>query len=188
MRIIRRPGQLPVVEVEPLVAAVDVGDEVTDTADDDEDRPTGLVVVARVANAESIAVEGGLPPDELHVTLGYYGDANEVGGDDIERLREWVDDHDFAEIIEARVGGVARMGDDEPQAIALLVEAAALNDLRATMADTVFPDVTHPHFTPHVTLGYGIDMPTELPTTVELDRVELWIAGEHYPAQEAPDD
>jgi hypothetical protein len=148
------------------------------------DQPTGLVVVARPDDDAAIAVEGGLPTDELHVTLGYFGDAADVSGDTIDALRTWV--HTVGDLdITASVGGVARMGDDDPQAVTLLIEAAELAELRADLESAAEPDRTHPHFTPHITLGYGIDMPDDIPKEVHLSRVELWAAGERYTGDDA---
>lgn len=139
---------------------------------------TSIVVVAQPADPESLAVAGGLPPEELHVTLGYFGDVSDAPDGLVDTLAAWVADHgavDFA----VRVGGVARMGDDDPQAVVLLVEAPELAELRSSLEQVAEPDRTHPHFTPHITLGYGIDMPDTWPAEARFDRLELWAGDEH---------
>jgi hypothetical protein len=133
----------------------------------------GLVVVAKPAEPGLIAVEGGLEEDELHVTLGYFGKAADADPALIENLRQWVDNHGDVDFT-ARLNGVARMGNDDPQAVVLLAEAVELADLRADLETVADPDRTHPHFTPHVTIGYGIDMPDDFPDEARFDRVELW--------------
>lgn len=133
------------------------------------------VAVAVPADAESLAVAGGLPPEELHVTLGYFGKTADLDPDVLAALKAWADDQDGG--FTARVGGVARIGDDDPQATVLLVEAPELADLRASLEQVADPDRTHPHFVPHVTLGYGIDLPADVPADLEIGSVEVW-AGE----------
>lgn len=147
------------------------------------DPPTGLVAVALPSVDFTPPVGSDMPEGGFHVTLAYYGPAVDVGGDTIDALKEWVDEINPIEV-EARVGGVARMGYDEPQAVALLLEDPGFNDLRSDLREIAMPDTTHPHFTPHMTIGYGIALPDVLPASVYLDRVELWIAGEHYPSTE----
>lgn len=138
--------------------------------------PSGAVVVARPSDPESIAVEGGLPPDELHVTLGYYGDAASAPEGLRETLTEWIANSGLQ--AEAAVGGVARMGNDDPPAVALLLEHPALAEARQSLEAAALPDMTHPHFTPHITLGYGIEIPANMPTSVQLGELELWWGGD----------
>jgi len=141
--------------------------------------PKGLVVVVRPADPGVVVVDGGLPEDELHVTLGYYGPADEAPPETVEALHEWAAER--AEwSADARVGGVGRIGDDEPPATVYLIESAELGDLRRDLEAVAPPDSTHPHFTPHVTLGYGIDWPEAKPPSVALSGVELWVAGERF--------
>lgn len=144
---------------------------------------TTVVVVATPAAPDSLVVGDGLPADELHVTLGFYGEAADVGDETIAALREWVDSQASVGFT-ARVGGVARMGDDDPAAVALLIEAVELADLRSSLEAVSRPDGTHPHFTPHITLGYGVALPDTVPAEVEIGGVQVWVGDEHYPAPE----
>lgn len=147
------------------------------------DAPTGVVVVATPADFDHV---GDTLIDEPHVTLGYYGDATEISDDVLNALRAWVAEIGEIDVM-ARVSGVARMGNDDPQAVALLLEAEELNELRTTLEAVAQVGGDHPHFTPHLTIGYGIEMPNETPNEVRLNQVQLWIAGEHYTGTEDDD-
>jgi 2'-5' RNA ligase len=140
----------------------------------------GIAVVARVADADRLAVAGGLPPEGLHATLGFFGHTGEQSQQLRETLAHWVSNQSL--MAEASVGGVARMGDDDPQATVLLLESPELEALRRSLEGVATPDGKHPHFTPHMTLGYGIDPPDSAPRSVMLDGVELWWGDDHVTA------
>lgn len=141
------------------------------------EQQTGVVVVATVADPQRYTVEGGLPAEELHVTLGYYGDADELSDELKSALTAFVHDSRFASH-EAHVGGVGLLGNDDPQAVVMFLESDELQQARDDLEQVALPDQTHPHFTPHMTVGYGVELPDDTPDTVELDGVELWWAGE----------
>lgn len=148
---------------------------------------TSTVVVARPQNPEGLAVEGGLPPEELHVTLGFYGETAELDPEVLRLLEVFVANHALQ--TDATVAGRAMIGFDDPQAVVLLLESPALAEARATLEKVAKPDMTHPHFTPHMTLGYGIDLPQEHPDSVTLDRMELWKGDDRFagpPAEAVP--
>lgn len=136
---------------------------------------TSVVVVLLPADPESLALDGGLVAADLHVTLGYFGDVADVPEDVLAALQAFVTD--TAVGAEARVGGVARLGNDDPQAVAYLVEDEQFEQLRAALMDVATPNLDHPHFMPHMTVGYGIPMPETTPETISFDRLALW-AGE----------
>jgi hypothetical protein len=136
-------------------------------------------MVVRPSDPIALTVSGGLPSDEMHVTLGYYGDQADIDSQVLEALQAWAEANANVNI-DATVGGVGRIGQDDPPATVMLLEAQGLADLRAQLEEIALPDQTHPHFTPHVTLGYGIDMPemSDLPEYVNLNRVELWVGDQ----------
>lgn len=146
---------------------------------------SGVVVVARPTDPDQLVVPKGLPADELHVTLGYYGDADAAPEGLREALSDWVGRQSLA--TEATVGGVARMGFDDPPATTLLLESPELAELRLALEQVAPPDTTHPHFTPHLTLGYGLDLPETMPETVPLDAVELWWGDQRGGAMDPTD-
>ena len=141
------------------------------------DPPRGAVAVATLADPESVAVEGGDPADELHVTLGYYGHAEEAPEQLREALTAWIEATSF-DPFDAKVTGTAKMGDDDPPATTYLLEHPNFTALHDSLNDVARPAGDHPHFTPHVTIGYGVEPPENVPESVGIDGVQLWWAGE----------
>jgi len=138
---------------------------------------TSIAVVAKLADPDRLAMEGGLPSDDLHVTLGYYGHTDENAQSLRDTLTHWVETQSLS--AEAKVSGVATLGDDDPPATVLILEAPELAALQRSLASTASsPHDTRPHFIPHVTLGYGVAPPDTAPRSVMLDGVELWWGAE----------
>jgi hypothetical protein len=67
------------------------------------------------------------------------------------------------------------------------LESPEFDALRATLTEVSgeWIDSTHPHFTPHLTLGYGVPVPSPLPESVEFAGVAVWGAGEQWTAEDA---
>lgn len=145
---------------------------------------TGVVVVAVPDEPDSFAVPGGLPAEELHVTIGYYGDTSEVDEAVVAALTAFIGTTgDWS--TSASVGGMARMGDDDPQAVTLLVESSDLQDVRNRLVDVAVPNMLHPHYTPHVTLGFGIEFPDDPPRSIDFSKLELWVGPDRISAAQA---
>jgi hypothetical protein len=144
---------------------------------------TGIAMVAKPSDPERYAVEGGLPPDELHATLGYFGTTDDPALDPElrARLEQYLADAPLTPHA-AKVGGVGVIGDDDPPACVLLLESDDLAAARGALETYAPPDRTHPHFTPHMTLGYGTPMPEDRPAEVALDHNELWWGDERISA------
>lgn len=131
-----------------------------DTKDDaPADVKTGVMVAFEPPAdlAEALAVDGGLPPEDLHVTLAYLGKTSDV---DHDVLREVVEGFAGESMdVTARVSGVARFtGGDDGDVVVALVESAELDDFRADLVDALTDaglSVSRDHgFTPHITLTY----------------------------------
>lgn len=120
---------------------------------------TSAMVAFLPADPEGLAVDGGLAPAELHVTAGFYGPTEDLTDQQMEALGQLA--RDYAATtgpITARVSGHGTIGDDDPAADVLMVEAPEFEALRTQLASNGPPLVlNHPHFTPHMTLGYGLD-------------------------------
>lgn len=121
---------------------------------------------------EELAVEGGDPPDQLHVTLAFVtkdaaqlpDDAGMAIFDAAEQGAEVRTDPLVLDVI-----GYCQIGDADPPAVALLVQSnaddaletgvgAIADAVRASLDDfgsEAFPP-EHDSFIPHLTLGYGI--------------------------------
>ncbi|WP_413100902.1 2'-5' RNA ligase family protein [Streptomyces sp. Inha503] len=132
--------------------------------------------------AEKIAHSDGTEPRDLHITLAYLGEADELPGhpDDLARIVATA--LDGAEPIGGTIGGIGRFpnsGDGEPMFVP--VDVPGLSELRRRIVDVleVSPLAgalrTNHGFTPHITLGYDLpaDTPTVPPTPVAFDTVHV---------------
>ncbi len=143
---------------------------------------TGIVVVLLPSDrsAAPYLQERGLPMEELHLTLGYFGAVGESAG--LMQLKEslvkwaWTQSATCAPIV-AEVGGVARIGDDDPQAVVLLVESLKILKLREDLDQglrQVALDRKQPGFLPHMTLGYGVSLDIKPGDPIVFDHVGIW--------------
>jgi hypothetical protein len=164
----------------------------------DGEAPTvhrGGMIALVPAQADQLAVEGGDPVEELHLTLAYLGD--DVSG--------WSEDqrqavHNLAQSmsdvggpIEARVFAHAHFnpdggpdGDRDPCAVYLIGDGASLaadrelllERLRENLGEASMPE-QHAPFVPHVTAGFGVDV-ADLSFTgpVTFDRVRVALGGD----------
>jgi 2'-5' RNA ligase len=160
----------------------------------DEQEHTGGMIALVPADPGSLAVDGGDPADELHLTLAYLG--NDVAGMS-EAMREALTAHvaqfsQDVEPLETRIMGHALWnpdggpdGDMEPCAIYQVQDDERINsarmyaqDMAAMVMGADFPQ-QHPGFLPHVTAGYGIQ-PSALSYAgpVTFDRVRLALGGD----------
>lgn len=143
---------------------------------------TGIVAVLLPSekSAAPYLQKGGLPMEELHLTIGYFGDVGESAH--LMQLKEslvkwaWTQSA-TCDPIPAEVGGVARIGKDDPQAVVLLTEHLKINKMRESLDQGIRQmslDRKHPGFLPHVTLGYGIDMDIKPGDPIVFDHVAIW--------------
>lgn len=136
--------------------------------------------------AEQIVVPGGLPPEELHTTLAYLGEAENIP--DPAKLRRNVEDFARSSApLSARLGGVIRFNGGDEQAFCAALDAPKLPDLRQRLverlADIGIPAKTNHGFTPHITLKYlKPDEPAPLNNVPEIefliDHLTLALADE----------
>lgn len=113
-------------------------------------------------DAERLAVEGGLRPEELHVTLAYMGKIRETAPGE-RGAAEVIADSMSAQSgpFSARLTGVALFDTEEGVASVLLVQHPVLEEWGRQTAR--FRERKHgrrfPTWTPHVTLGYALRDP-----------------------------
>ncbi|MFE0058670.1 2'-5' RNA ligase family protein [Streptomyces sp. NPDC059003] len=132
--------------------------------------------------AGKIARPDGTAPRDLHITLAYLGDADQLPGhpDDLARIVAAA--LDGAEPIAGQIGGIGRFpdsGDGEP--LFVPVDVPGLSDLRDRIVRALSLSPlsralrTDHGFTPHVTLGYGlpVDIPAVPPLPVSFDTVHV---------------
>lgn len=107
------------------------------------------------AIAEALVVDGGLPTDEMHVTVAYLGDAADIDGD---VLREVVAGLAERQPFTARISGHARFTGGDKDVIVALVDSPDLEDLRRDTLDALYErgiEVPREHgYTAHLTIQY----------------------------------
>lgn len=136
------------------------------------DAPKGAVMVAVPADPEAVAFPGGEDPADLHVTIGYYPA-------DMLTAELRADLETFLNVSAIRdptvtVSGAGTLGNDDPPATVLLLDSDELHRIRASLEAFAPPDMTHPDYTPHMTLGYGTPVPDEAPEQFNLADLQLW--------------
>lgn len=107
------------------------------------------------ATAKALAVDGGLPPDDMHVTVAYLGDASEV---DPDVLRTVVEQLAERQAFTAQISGAARFTGGDKDVIVALIDSADLEDLRRDTLDALHAqgiEIPRDHgYTSHCTLSY----------------------------------
>lgn len=146
--------------------------------------------------ASAIALPGGEPPADLHLTLVYLGeDADQLNPQDLEALTEAIGNY-ASELapMAGVVSGVGRFngGDDGP-VIYATVDVPGLAAFRQNIAELAeaagFPGSPDHDWTPHVTLAYGdAELPAIDTAPVEFDGVGVAVGGERadYPFANGP--
>lgn len=124
--------------------------------------------------AERLAIDGGLPPDEMHVTVAYLGDADDV---DADQFREVVEGLAARKPIKAQISGLARFTGGDKDVIVALIDSADLEDLRrdtlGALADRGIVIPRDHGYCAHMTVTYiDADEPSPL-DRLEAARVEL---------------
>ncbi|MBT2395238.1 2'-5' RNA ligase family protein [Streptomyces sp. ISL-100] len=132
--------------------------------------------------AAKIAHSDGTDPRDLHITLAYLGDADQLPGhpDDLAQLV--AASLDGVEPLIGQIGGIGRFPastDGEPTFVP--VDVPGLTELRTRILDVLAVSPlagavrTDHGFTPHITLGYNLpaDIPAVPPIPVSFDTVHV---------------
>ncbi|MGW5477704.1 2'-5' RNA ligase family protein [Streptomyces sp. NPDC004008] len=113
--------------------------------------------------AQALAVDGGLPPEEMHVTVAYLGDTADI---DAEVLREVVAQLAERPPFTVRFAGHARFTGGDKDVIVALADSPYLEDLRRDILDALSERGINPPrdhgYTAHCTITY-IDPGEESP-------------------------
>lgn len=151
------------------------------------DDNTGAMVAFLPRGAQFLAVDGGDAPEELHVTMLYMGDDH--------TLYNAQQRHDISQVmhelrsgpVTAVVTAVQTLGNSEPPATVMMLDAPDLHDMRPALkrsleaAGVPIPEDTYPEYLPHLTLGYGLN-PDEyqdrIGEIITLDRIGAWYGPE----------
>ncbi|MGS2588093.1 2'-5' RNA ligase family protein [Streptomyces hebeiensis] len=141
---------------------------------------SGAIIAFLPADPDTLTVPDGDPAEQLHVTLLYLtDDSTELGEEQRTFIRQALAKVAPDGPVEATVTAVQGLGDDDPQAIVLMLDSLELQTMRETvkaaLADDIpVPEDRFPEYLPHLTVGYGIDpdqLADRVGTTVTLDRL-----------------
>lgn len=145
--------------------------------------------------AEKIAVRGGTAPEDLHITLAYLGNYDDPAGEGDLALAGAVDKIMAAtqsaaathQPLTGTVGGLGKFpdtGDGVP--VWTPVDVVGLGALREAVVDALtaagLPVKTDHGFTPHMTLGYNLDLaliPDLGEVAVTFDEIEVVVGDSH---------
>lgn len=154
-----------------------------------EGNHTGVMIALYppIKVAEEIAIPDGEPPEDLHVTLLFFGKASEKTEGDLQKLDLACDKvaSAFASL-KATMGGLGRFyttDEDGNQAFYASVDHPSLPDLRQVLANSLIGMYADNHgFSPHMTLKYVKEKePNPLskwqPIEVEFNALYLMVAG-----------
>ena len=124
-----------------------------------------LALVPSMEDAQRLAVPGGLPPEELHVTLVFLGDATQVSPEQAAALHDWAAAYEaVAEPVNGTAFGVAEFNPGTPDACAVYVVGGDGDDLSEAhdaalegALQVLDVPAQHDPWVPHLTIGYGTD-------------------------------
>jgi 2'-5' RNA ligase len=136
--------------------------------------------------AQDLAIDGGEPGEDMHVTLAYLGAANDLGDTDALAavIAAWALE---TPPITADISGVGLFnpqGDENPPVTYASVDAPTLSGARHRLIESLkrsgFPPDTEHGFTPHCTLAYAnvVDQVPACDDSFTFGAVTLAIAGE----------
>lgn len=148
-----------------------------------EEYSGGMVALFPPKNlAERLAVKGGLPLEDLHVTLAFLGEAE---GDPENFVKIIKDYAKSTPILSGRLNGIGRFSLDDKDAYILTVDIPALAAVRERLVQ-LLPETESTHgFTPHMTLAYiphDAELPSERfePIPVKFDTITLAWGNDRY--------
>lgn len=188
------PGQDRDKKAAPAADLSDAAPPPAAVTDDAEPEHSGVMVAVYPdeATAEQIAVPGGDKPDQLHITLAYLGKVTDdvgAGSTLADATGRIVAAAQIAaathEPLTGKVGGIGRFpdtGDGVP--VWAPVDVVGLGALRESvvtaLTDAGLPVMTDHGFTPHLTLGYNLDMSLIPPledVPVSFDKLVVAVGG-----------
>ena len=156
-----------------------------------EGDPTGCIacLVPDPDTAQTLAVDGGLAPEQLHLTLCLFGDIELLGP--IERAEALLAVRDAAACcapLAGEISGIGRFTSGEQDVIYASLDSPALNELREHVCDALeaagFALAEDHGFTPHITLTMvdsGMPSPIESVEArpVRFESLGVWFGPEH---------
>lgn len=126
------------------------------------DHTSSSMIALRPSHPYDFALDGGLSPEDLHVTLRYLGDAAAISEEMLPALQRAASDGALAleSMNTARVAGYGVLGDEGAVVLFLNGQAIAQAHANVEMSLCDVEGLPDPHapFLAHMTLGYGIDV------------------------------
>lgn len=140
------------------------------TIDGEEPTSAMVALIPDDESAKELSVEGGDPPEALHVTLKFLGKLDQWTPEERTKVESMVDDwvKGCREAgLKAKCGGVGTLGDEGAGVYHLDVPglSALREDLSKMIDDGTEPDTSdrYDSFTPHMTFGYKVASMPERP-------------------------
>jgi 2'-5' RNA ligase len=152
---------------------------------DGSPEPSGIMIAVKPPDEiiQSLVVEGGETPENLHITVAYLGNTMDHSQDQLDDLVEtvtsWAETY---EPFEARTQGAGTFVNDGSHVLWAAVDAPALTRMHVELVDYLGEHGYAPHqdhsFTPHITLKYDKYHVRFLPKIEPADWLvrELWVA------------
>ena len=150
-----------------------------------------IVLVPSPEDAEKLVIPDGTPVDQIHLTLGYFGNTDEQpegAREALQRVAAGVATGSLSVTVD--YGGIARFAGDPADALVRLADSPALIPMHNLMCNLigVERDITRntEHgFTPHTTIGYlehddGIPIDRVDKEAVTFTDLQLWYGTEKY--------
>lgn len=160
-----------------------------DDALDDARRGAMVALIPTEDDAARLAVEGGVPADELHVTLWFLGEGAERGDADRQRVRDAAATIAASTTrVEARAFAAAAFNPDtDSPCVVYLVgdDSEVLETIRDAVGNSALAEMEiptqHSPWQPHITIAYGTTDTSVLRETgpVVFDRIRVAFAGEY---------
>lgn len=139
-------------------------------------------------HANSFAVAGGLPPEELHLTLAYLGDAIDLSTDEIEYCQEVCEQLSaLYQPMDLMSFASASFNPNSEQAAVYLMDggnAEEVAELAQELCAEFVPSLPEQHspWIPHMTIGYdmGVDKLVRCESPVRFDKIRLAIGDQVF--------
>lgn len=157
--------------------------------------PSGVIacLVPDQEVIDHLALNGGEPPGELHLTLAFFGKTDDLDPLKIEKLLQGVSafaSNSSLSKISASVNGLGRFSLPDKDALIATVDAPTLLDVRTSLLETIDHHsglmASEAHgFTPHITLTYlGHDEAAPITRLEPIDTIftaiHVWAGGERH--------
>lgn len=154
------------------------------TGDAEQAKSTGGMIALIPTQPEQLAVPGGEPVEDLHLTITYFGE-DVTGLENVEILSFLDDLSTRIGVLDAKVFAFALFNPtgEDPCSVYLVGNNPVLSELYRECKDFAmdrFPGAAEQHdpWFPHITAGYGTGIAPTYQGPVTFDRLSLHWAGE----------